>query len=235
MHYFNYRIFVESSIMRKVTFILSFVLCSLLTLGQVEEAKEVSIQMSKGVQQGWKILIPEANNKSALKHWEKLMKAYDSKTSKVKKHDEYVSETCLIPSLSERTIVTYTQFNETPEGVYMIVFFDLGGAYLNSHLHQEKVKSVQKLLMTYAKEVALEAIDEKVKIEEKNLKKLEGEKDNLKSNQDSYEKEIKDCEERIAQRKKDLESNKEEQQKKSKEIEEQESKLEEIKNKKKKY
>ena len=221
--------------MKNLSLLLALLVTTSYVFAQIEDAKEISIQMSEGVQQGWKILIPEANSKDALKGWEKLMKAYDSKTSKVKKHDEYKSADAYIPSLSERIVVVYSQFNETPEGVYLTVFFDLGGAYLNSHMHEDKVKAVQKLLTTFAKEIALEAIEDKVKEEEKALKKLENEKNSLQNDKENYEKEIQECEAKIAQRKSDLNNNQQEQVKKEKEIKEQQERVEEIKKKKKKF
>lgn len=202
---------------------------------QVSDAKEVSVEMSEGKQQGWKFLIPSADRKLALKSWEKLMKEYDSKTEKVKKGEEYVSSNAIIPALSEREIVVYAQFDETPEGVYMTVFFDLGGAYLNQHMHPDKVKPAQKLLNDFAKEVAIEAMDELIKAEEKLLKKIEGERSSLKSDQDNYEREIKECEDKISQRKKDLENNAEEQKKKESELKEQQEKVDQIKAKRKKF
>lgn len=218
-------------------YILLFTLLLITSFGfaQIQDAKEINLKMSEGVQQGWKILIPFTNEKEAIKAWSKLMKDYDSKTDKVKKNEEYKSETALIPSLSERVVVVYAQFNETPEGVYLITFFDLGGAYLSSHLHQEKVKEVQKLLKTFASETAVAALDESLKEEEKNLKKLESEKKKLEEDKSSYEKEIKECEEKIAQRKKDLETNAEDQKKKKKEVDEQQSKVDELKSKKKQF
>ena len=199
------------------------------TFSQVQSAKEVAVNMSKGKQQGWKILIPIADNKLVQKEWGKLMKAYDSKTSKVKKHDEYISETARIPSLSEREIIVYAQFDETPEGVYLIAFYDLGGAYLNSNMHKDLVKPLQDLMQKFATEVAIEAIEDKLSEEEKALKKLEDEQKRLKSDEESYEKDIKDCEARIDQRKSDLETNRTEQQKKETEVSEQQSKVEEVK------
>lgn len=227
--------FVETTIMKQIILLLSAFFISSFSIAQVQDAKEINLKMSKGVQQGWKILIPNATAKESIKKWGKLMKDYDSKTDKVKKHDEYVSSTALIPSLSERTVVVYAQFNETPEGTYLVTFFDLGGAYLSSHLHKDKVKGLQTLLKKFATETAVDALEDKIKEEEKNLKKLESEKKKLEDNQDDYEREIKDCEERIKQRKKDLKTNAEDQEKKEKEVEEQQSKLNKLKEKKKQF
>ena len=191
--------------------------------------------MSRGTQQGWKILIPNAQNKLALKEWTKLMKQYDSKTSKVKKHEEHKSDMAKIPSLSEREVVVYAQFDETPEGVYLTAFFDLGGAYLNSNMHPDKVKPLQKMLMDFATSVTVEAIDMELKEAEKELKQLEGEQKRLESDQDSYESDIQDCEQRIEERKSDLEENAGEQEKKKQAIAEQQEALNKVKDKMKKY
>ncbi|MFY0644208.1 MAG: hypothetical protein JXR19_07055 [Bacteroidia bacterium] len=206
-----------------------------LSYAQIDKAKEVSVPMSNGTQQGWKILVPSADYKLALKEWTKLMKQYDSKTSKVKRHEEHKSDMAKIPSLSEREVIVFAQFDETPEGVYLTVFFDLGGAYLNSNMHPDKVKPMQKLLMDFSRDVAVEAVNAELKEVEKELKRLESEQKKLEGDQSTYESDIRDCEVRIEERKKDLEDNAEDQEKKKQEIVEQQEAVNEVKEKMKKF
>ena len=221
--------------MKKLSLLFASIFLLTSSYAQIEKAKEVSVPMSRGTQQGWKILIPSADNKLALKEWSKLMKQYDAKTTKVKKHEEHKSDMAKIPSLSEREVIVYAQFNETPEGVYLTVFFDLGGAYLNSTMHPDKVKPLQKMLMDYSRSVAVEAIDLELKEAEKELKRLEGEQKNLEDDETTYESDIRDCEDRIEDRKKSLEENAGAQDKKKQEITEQQEAVDQVKNKMKKF
>ena len=44
--------------------------------------------------------------------------------TKIKKETDYLSPDAKIPALGEHLINVYSQFQETTEGVYMIVFFE---------------------------------------------------------------------------------------------------------------
>ena len=109
--------------------IFTFLYLSVNAFAQIGEVKEINAAMSKGVQRGFQVLIPESNAKDAAKAWSSLMKEYDSKTSSVKKAEDYLSPTALIPSISANAINVYALFNETPEGVFLNAFFDLGSSF----------------------------------------------------------------------------------------------------------
>ena len=221
--------------MKKLTFILLSLWVVSSAFAQIGKVEEINADMSKGKNRGLKVLIPEVTEKEAIKAWEKLMKGYDSKTVKVKKKDDYFSENAKIPSLSENEIDVYTLFNETPEGVFMNVFFDLGSAYLNSDMHPEITKSAKDLLQSFATRVARESIEGKLKEEEKKLDKLNKEQKNLEKDKEGYEKDIKEAEETIQKRTKEIEQNIKDQESKTSEIKDQETEVEKVKNKLKKY
>ena len=71
--------------------IFAFFFLSVNAFAQIGEVKEINAAMSKGVQRGFQVLIPESNAKDAAKAWSNLMKEYDSKTSSVKKAEDYLS------------------------------------------------------------------------------------------------------------------------------------------------
>src|SRR6056300_1505401 len=130
--------------MKQTQYIITAVFILIFNLNlfaQIDKVKEVNARMSQGTNRGLKVLIPEASLKDAIKAWSKLMKDYESKNEKIKKETDYLSPDAKIPALGEHLINVYSQFQETTEGVYMIVFFDLGNSYINKDMHPKKVES----------------------------------------------------------------------------------------------
>ncbi|MGB0850811.1 MAG: hypothetical protein ACPGTP_06160, partial [Bacteroidia bacterium] len=66
--------------MKKLTTLLILTFTTLITFAQVSSIDEVNIAMSEGTNRGFKVLIPEATKKDAIKAWEKYMKSYSAKT-----------------------------------------------------------------------------------------------------------------------------------------------------------
>ncbi|MFT5738656.1 MAG: type III secretory pathway component EscR [Maribacter sp.] len=193
--------------MKKVLVVGLFITAVTMAFGQVGQVSPVSIKMSQGVQNGFKILIPEVDGRGASKAWDKLMREYDGKTSSVSKSDDRMSSGVLIPSIQDTTITIYTNFNETPEGVYMHVFINTGNAYISKSSSDMTVIAVKKLLTKFATATAFNAVNQRIEVASKALDKLEKEQRNLEKDKAQYEKEIKRAQETIAKRKKDLETN----------------------------
>jgi hypothetical protein len=208
---------------------------SLTTLAQVADVKEVNVAMSNGVQRGFQVLIPESNEKDASRAWSSLMKDYDAKTSKVKKTNDYLSDQALIPAISANPIKVYALFQETPEGVYINAFFDLGSGYLNSDMNGDKANAAKILLKSFAKTTAKKAVEEQLKNEEKSLEKLEKEQQGLEKDKADYEKDIEEAKELIAKREKEIEQNIKDQEAKKQEVSIQISVVEKTKEKVLKY
>lgn len=221
--------------MKNTLFTLILLLASSSLFAQIKKVDEVNATMSQGTNRGFKVLIPETSEKEVIKAWSKLMKDYDAKTDKIKKEDDYLSPDASIPSLGERPINVYSQFQETPEGTYLTAFFDLGGTYLNRDMHKEQTEAATELIKTFATKTAKESISEKVKDETKKLDKLEKEQKGLEKDKDGYEKDIKDAKETIEKSEKAIKENAKAQTEKQKEVAEQKAKAEAIKAKMKKF
>ena len=175
------------------------------SMAQVGSVGAVSMKMSQGVQQGFKILVPEVDDKDAQRSWEKLIRGYGGKTAKVSKTNDFVSTNVLVPSIEDTAITIYSNFNETPDGVYLKVFVGSKGKYFNYSGQQSP--AIQKLLKNFATATAFEAVNKRLEQEAKNLDKLEKEQRSLEKDKDAYEKEIKRAKETIEKRQKDLETN----------------------------
>ncbi len=83
----------------------------------------------------------------------------------------------LIPSIEDTAIVVYSNFNQTPEGVYMNVFFVSHGTYFNNA--SSKSAAINKLLKEFARITAYDAVNERLENEAKQLEKLEKEQRGL--------------------------------------------------------
>jgi hypothetical protein len=211
--------------MKKIITCISVVCIAIASKAQVKPVKDISMAMSQGVHQGFRVIIPESNMKDAYKTWDKLMRDYGAKTSKVSKSDDYLSEEALIPSIEQQAITIYVNFSDSPEGVIMNAFFRRGESYLNASEHPQKAIAARGLLKKFAVNVAAEAVSKKVVKETKEMEKLEREQKNLEKAKEGYEREIKKAKEDIEKNEKNIEVNAEDQVAKKREIEEQRKRL----------
>jgi hypothetical protein len=233
--YFRALVNLKKMEMKNIIITTLFCLFTSTLWAQIKEVEEVKGSMSQGQQNGLKVLVPETKEKDAQKAWTKLMKDYESKTEKVKKTDEYLSVDAKIPALGERPVNVYSIFQETPEGTYVTLFFDLGGAFLNSEMHKEQTDAANEIIKNYATQTARATIEEMVKEETKQLEKLEKEYKGLQKDKEGYDKDIKEAKETIEKRENQLVENAKEQEKQKIKIAEQTEIAEKIKAKLKKY
>ena len=222
-------------IMKNIIFTLALTILSTSLFAQIKKVDAVNASMTQGTNRGLKVLIPETSKKEVLKARSKLMKEYNSKSEKIKKEDEYLSPDAIIPSLGERPVNVYAQFQETPEGVYFTSFFAVDGAYLNTDMYKEQTESAIDLINTFANNTAKASISEKVKTETKKLEKLEKEQNGLVKDKEGYDKDIKDAKETIVNSEKAIKENDAAQVKKKKEVAEQKAVAEKVKAQMKKF
>ena len=213
-----------------ILFLISFNLYA-----QIGKIEEINATMSQGTNRGLKVLIPETSQKETIKTWSKLMKDYESKNEKIRKETDYLSPDAQIPSLGEQPINVYSQFQETPEGVYMNVFFDMGSYYINSDMHPKQIDAAKKLITSFATRVAKASIQTVLNEETKKLEKLEKELKVLKRDKEKFENEIKNANETIVQREKDIKENTKNQAEKQDTITKQKSEVDKINTKLKKF
>ena len=202
--------------------------CFVISFGQIEEAQKA---MSTGVETAFSIVIPDASEKDMGKIWKSYMKPYKGKTKKSRKTNEFFTDNATIPELSSNSVDVYAKMNEVNGEVLLSVWFDLGGGFLSSETHPDKVSAAQILILQYALEVSKKATGDELKSEKKNLKKLgkeltKLEKVNTKLHQDieMYKRKIKEAEANIKK-------NDAEQVNKNEEINNQKEKVEGVKKK----
>ncbi len=202
---------------------------------QIKSPGELRAAMSKGNANGWKVFIPKNDSKAAQAGWRKFCKNYEGKVIKVKKSNDYLTTAVAIPSLGEGTYNLYAQFSETPEGVFMMSFVEIGGSFLNSHQHKEQSKEWSRLIKGLAKGLTIDAIESEMKREEKALRDSNRDLDKLIKDKRTFEKDISDCEKTIEDRKSQLVTNAKDQETQKSDIIEQEKQVDKVKNELKRY
>ena len=170
---------------------------------------EAKRQMSKGTKNSYVLdfQIGEADDIEDL--WLDYQRDYDAdKPKQARKSDEYFANDAEIGSISANTIDIYSTVEDKgkAEGAVITVWFDLGGAYLSSEQHPERVGAArdwlqqfrQRVLRTYAKE-ALER-------ERDQLEDMRDELKDLRKERDDAAEEVEELQEELAEARKKVDS-----------------------------
>ncbi len=206
-------------------------------VGQEIEVQEVQEKMSQGNKNGLTVNIPEASVDKVEDDWDKwLRKELNGNTST--NSGEIVGEECENDDISDLPFVVYSKVEEKDKGTRLTVFVNLGGAYLNSNEHGDRFEVMKEQLTSFSKEVATEALEEKLGDAEDKLDDLTDKRDNyvkekedLQSDVEDYKEEIEDCKETIEEAKKNIEKNERKIKKYKKKKEDQQEKVENQKEK----
>ncbi len=193
--------------MKTIYVLLIFLMATFQIQAQIEEG---SRSMSQGSNNSLSIDIPNANAKLARKVWKDYLKkrTKSGKTKYVKKIKETFTDDAEYAALGgSNTIDIYAKFTDLGENVNVVLWFDLGGAYLNSEMHGEKYIEGEKFLMKFALEVAVAKTEIELKEEEKRQKSLEKKLSNLKKDREGYLQDIEEAKEKIRKAEANIEQN----------------------------
>lgn len=149
--------------------------------------------------------IGDADNIGKL--WADYQKSFKTKKPKEdRKTKEYFADDATISSISDNTIDIYSTVKDkgTSAGAFVTVWFDLGGAYLSSSRHPDRIEAAKTWLQGFQEVVAKEYAAETLKAEEDLLKNMEKELKNLEKDKDSATSEIKDLEKALEEAKANL-------------------------------
>jgi hypothetical protein len=207
-------------------------LCFVLSLSaqktKVEEKRE---NIGDGVNNSLVVTIYSANVDDAAKEWKKKMKSGKAKISGKK---EIFADNAELPYISDNPIDVYARFEQKKDDVYMVVAYNLGGAFLNSSDHKTQYKAAEKMIYDFAVELSKMCIEDDLGDAEKGLKTMNKDLERLKSDNEGLHKDIQRYEEQIEKAKTEVEDNVKEQEEKVKEIEGQQKFVTEIQEKLKK-
>lgn len=209
------------------------------TSAQVKTTLKEEIRAcSKGSQPALVLIIPNTSGDKVRDTWESFIKAYKGKTNYSKKDKEVFTDDALIKDMSENTIDIIARVDETPEkGSELTVWFNLGVTFLSKKEFSKQFEIAQKILEKFSDRLSADMLEELLKEEEKNLKKLEDDFKDLEKAEERRKKDIEDyketirkMEENIKKAEADIKTGIEEKAKKKTEIDTQIKKVNEVKN-----
>ena len=215
--------------MKNITLTLSALLIILVANAQKISVKDGSEKFSNGSHNAYTTSIYEINKDDAESKWKSFLK--DFKNEKVKSEKgEIVGDNVLIKDWGNNPVDVYATFEEDKKtNVFIMhVAFDLGGAYLTGS-DGDKHKMAEKLIKEFAIKTTKEALEDKVKDQEKALSKLEDNQKELEKDNKNAKSDIESYKEKIKKSEDDINKNEADQTKKKAEIEAQKKVVEEVK------
>lgn len=186
-----------------------------------QEVLEEARMMSMGSQNALTVQLKSNDTKMIEKEWEKHLKSYKGKTKKNKKTGEIFTDNAKMRSLSANDVDVYARCVESGNNVEFAVWFDLGGAYLNSEDHASAFEQATAMIGQFEVQVHQIMVQRELDDQEKMLKGFEKDLAKLQKDKEGYEKDIENYKQKIAEREMDIEQNLVDQQNKESEIESQ--------------
>ncbi|MEM6320547.1 MAG: hypothetical protein AAF960_22955 [Bacteroidota bacterium] len=155
--------------MKKVTLLvaLAFVLSNV--YGQVKEAKRF---MSQGQNNALVVSLQKSDKEEVEKEWLRIVKEFGGKTKKITKTGEIFTDNADIPAMSRNTVDIYALVEERGPDAELVVWFDLGGAFLSSDMHTTRFPYAEKLLNDMSLKVSEAAMEEELAKQETQLVSL---------------------------------------------------------------
>jgi hypothetical protein len=194
-------------------------------------ANEVRQFMSKGEQNGIEIILngtkPE-EARDAVSKWAKKMKA---KVVMDKKNPEIFIDNAQVPTVSANVVDMYAIVTPVDNGSKVTIFTDLGGAFITSAAYGSQYAGLEAVMKKFARDQAIEVVEEQLKMEDKNLKSLNGNLKDLIKDKEGYIKDIEKAKALIQQREQDIIKNDAEQATKQQQISIQQQIIETVKSK----
>ena len=206
--------------MKFLTVITLTLLISSFAFAQMNvDIREAGTTMSQGYQNAFVVEIPGTTAAMAEDVWKGFIKKYDGKTKRDRKSDEWFTDNAEIKGLSSGTVDVYARFNEADSMAMATIWMDLGGSWLSSDTHSDRMIVANQFMNTYALAVGKEQAKQNLKMEEKELKAREREMEALQDAKKDYEREIARAKELIAKMEANIEENAKDQEAKAKEVE----------------
>lgn len=214
--------------------IIHFILITFFIYGilnaQNLKVEEVVENMSKGAQKGMAIEFQEISEDFLFKEFKDWVDKFKGKTKIDKKNNEVFSDDAFLKEISANTFDIYGKVVNKGKTQKLIMFVDLGGAFLNTQMHADKYKIMEGELLEFGKSLIKKDLKNRLDEAEKVLKNLEKEKKDLEQEQSKSLKNIEDAKNTIKKEEENIEANKKKQAEKDKQISEQAKVVEGLKN-----
>jgi len=182
--------------------IMKYLLFSLLTLmisfpmhGQ--DIRESVQTMSLGTHSCLVLDLPQYEERFVYSNWRNFIKSFRGSTKKVRKSNEWFIDDADIASIGANSVDMYFLIEKQRNGCSLIVWFDLGGVFLNSDDHPTGFSGARTMLSDFTKTLRVVSIEGELSGEEKALKQLENDLDKLARLNERYQKEIEEWHQKI--------------------------------------
>ncbi len=183
--------------------------------------------MSAGMNNALVLELPGVDDAFVEKLWKKYIKPLNAKTKK--NRSEWFTDDASLASVGgSNTIDIYMSAEELGPDINLNVWFDLGGAYLNSDEHPNRYVEAEKYLMRFALFMAKEKTTLELESQEKTLGKTESLLKRLERDNERYHRDIEVAKEKIRLSESNIETNLVEQEETRKLIEAQLTAIEKI-------
>lgn len=192
--------------------------------------EEVVENMSKGAQKGLAIEFPEISEDFLFKEFKDWVDKFKGKTKVDKKNNEVFSDDAFLKEISANTFDIYGKIINKGKTQRLVMFVDLGGAFLNTQMHADKYKIMEGQLLEFGRSVIKNDLKTKLEEAENTLKGLEKEKKDLEQEQSKSLKNIEDAKNTIKKEEENIEVNKKKQAEKDQQIVSQTKVVEELRN-----
>jgi peptidoglycan hydrolase CwlO-like protein len=215
--------------MKKIVLTSVIFLSALSITAQTISVSEQSTTYSVGAQNALTTTIYQNSKDDVISRWKNYLK--DFKNEKIKMEgEELFGDNIVIKEWGNNPVDIYTRFEENKEAktVKLLVAFNLGGAWLTSTSDAVKYASAEKMLKDFATKTTKAPIEEKLKVAEKLLLKLESDQKDLEKDNRGLRNDIEDYKKKISKAEEDIKTNEANQSKKKAEIDAQKTAVEQV-------
>jgi len=200
-----------------------------LATASIAQVSEGAYSMSEGNNNGLQMELPGADVKDVVDQWEEFTKKEFKQKAKKNKSKELFSDDAEVKNFNTgNTVDVYANITGSESNSTITVWYDLGGAYLNSGTHSEDYVEAEKYMYKFALAFQKAMIEDELKEEEKSLKKIENDLDKLKKQKEGHEKDIEDYKKKIEEKISDIEQNVQDQAQTEADIETQKNVIKEV-------
>ncbi len=202
--------------------------CAVVLSAQVTYLTE---NISEGAQPAYSIILKDVDTKFVDSQWKTYIRKYGGKYKYNRKLKEHTNTNTSLSSVSSQALDAYALTRSAGNNTQFVLLLKEGDSFIDWEKDSTKADNIANLLTHFSRDVAREALREKIKDEEKNLSQLQRAKNKLERDNEKLHNSIKSHEEKIAKAKEDIENNVQEQESNQTAIDQQLEKVEELKKK----
>ena len=174
-------------------------------VGRPIVVEDISKTMSKGNQPGFKIDVYQAKKTGAVNALTKTIKE-ENRAKLELVNNEYVVHGAVIKDISSAPMNVYSIVNEYEDHVELLFFYEKDSAFLSKEKNESEYLSARKFTRDFAVTAYRGAVQEQIDAENKKLKDLESQLQQLTNENDKLKKGISEENQKISSSKEKISS-----------------------------